>query len=207
MAQGPGAFGMTQISEIVHKPGAAYVGPFPAGLQNYTGVTIGTPRRRQAVGGGGGAGRVPARPERRRSDQGARHGGGVKAVPSSDSLARKGSGGDDVARRRPPDPAQRHRHGTHARCAPRRTPGDERLSSLLQSAPRQSLTSATSAASAVSASRRREGRRIARVGARAVEQAVAPAGERDRGVAETALARRAGDGGELVGRRDDRSRA
>jgi ABC-type molybdate transport system substrate-binding protein len=34
---------MTQISEIVHKPGAAYVGPFPAELQNYTGVTIGTP--------------------------------------------------------------------------------------------------------------------------------------------------------------------
>ena len=43
MAQGPGAFGMTQISEIVHKPGAEYVGPFPPGLQNYTGVTIGTP--------------------------------------------------------------------------------------------------------------------------------------------------------------------
>jgi molybdate transport system substrate-binding protein len=42
MAQGPGAFGMTQISEIVHKPGAEFVGPFPAGLQNYTGVTIGT---------------------------------------------------------------------------------------------------------------------------------------------------------------------
>lgn len=43
LAQGPGAFGMTQISEIVHKPGAEYVGPFPAELQNYTGVTIGTP--------------------------------------------------------------------------------------------------------------------------------------------------------------------
>ena len=43
LAQGPGAVGMTQISEIVHKPGADYVGPFPAGLQNYTGVTIGTP--------------------------------------------------------------------------------------------------------------------------------------------------------------------
>jgi molybdate transport system substrate-binding protein len=42
MAQGPGAFGMTQISEIVHKPGAEFVGPFPAGLQNYTGVTLGT---------------------------------------------------------------------------------------------------------------------------------------------------------------------
>jgi molybdate transport system substrate-binding protein len=43
MAQGPGTFGMTQISEIVHKPGAEYVGPFPAELQNYTGVTVGTP--------------------------------------------------------------------------------------------------------------------------------------------------------------------
>jgi molybdate transport system substrate-binding protein len=43
LAQGPGAFGMTQISEIVHKAGADYVGPFPPGLQNYTGVTIGTP--------------------------------------------------------------------------------------------------------------------------------------------------------------------
>jgi molybdate transport system substrate-binding protein len=43
LAQGPGAFGMTQISEIVHKPGADYVGPFPPELQNYTGVTIGTP--------------------------------------------------------------------------------------------------------------------------------------------------------------------
>jgi molybdate transport system substrate-binding protein len=43
MAQGPGAFGMTQISEIVHKQGADFVGPFPPGLQNYTGVTIGTP--------------------------------------------------------------------------------------------------------------------------------------------------------------------
>jgi len=42
LAQGAGAFGMTQISEIVHKPGAEFVGPFPPGLQNYTGVTIGT---------------------------------------------------------------------------------------------------------------------------------------------------------------------
>ena len=42
MAQGPGAFGMTQISEIVHKPGAEFVGPFPPALQNYTGVTVGT---------------------------------------------------------------------------------------------------------------------------------------------------------------------
>jgi molybdate transport system substrate-binding protein len=43
MAQGPGAFGMTQISEIVNKPGADYVGPFPDELQNYTGVTVGIP--------------------------------------------------------------------------------------------------------------------------------------------------------------------
>jgi len=43
LAQGAGAFGMTQISEIVQKPGAEFVGPFPAELQNYTGVTIGTP--------------------------------------------------------------------------------------------------------------------------------------------------------------------
>ncbi|HEU5274766.1 MAG TPA: substrate-binding domain-containing protein [Xanthobacteraceae bacterium] len=43
LAQGPGAFGMTQISEIVKKPGADYVGPFPAELQNYTDVTAGIP--------------------------------------------------------------------------------------------------------------------------------------------------------------------
>ena len=43
MAQGAGAFGMTQISEIVQKQGAEFVGPFPPALQNYTGVTIGTP--------------------------------------------------------------------------------------------------------------------------------------------------------------------
>jgi len=43
LAQGAGAFGMTQISEIVHKPGAEFVGPFPAELQNYTGVTVGIP--------------------------------------------------------------------------------------------------------------------------------------------------------------------
>jgi len=42
MAQGAGAFGMTQISEIVHKPGAEFVGPLPPGMQNYTGVTLGT---------------------------------------------------------------------------------------------------------------------------------------------------------------------
>lgn len=43
MAQGAGAFGMTQISEIVQKTGAEFVGPFPAELQNYTGVTAGIP--------------------------------------------------------------------------------------------------------------------------------------------------------------------
>jgi molybdate transport system substrate-binding protein len=43
LAQGPGAFGMTQISEIVNKPGAEFAGPFPAELQNYTGVTVGVP--------------------------------------------------------------------------------------------------------------------------------------------------------------------
>jgi molybdate transport system substrate-binding protein len=43
LAQGAGAFGMTQISEIVNKPGAEYVGPFPEAVQNYTGVTIGVP--------------------------------------------------------------------------------------------------------------------------------------------------------------------
>jgi molybdate transport system substrate-binding protein len=43
LAQGPGAFGMTQISEIVNKPGAEYVGPFPDELQNFTGVTVGVP--------------------------------------------------------------------------------------------------------------------------------------------------------------------
>jgi molybdate transport system substrate-binding protein len=41
--QGNGAFGMTQISEIVGKPGAEYVGPLPDELQNYTGITIGIP--------------------------------------------------------------------------------------------------------------------------------------------------------------------
>jgi molybdate transport system substrate-binding protein len=43
LAQGAGAFGMTQISEIVHKAGADYVGPFPEVVQNYTGVTLGFP--------------------------------------------------------------------------------------------------------------------------------------------------------------------
>ena len=43
LAQGDGALGMTQISEIVGKPGAVLVGPLPEPLQNYTGVTAGTP--------------------------------------------------------------------------------------------------------------------------------------------------------------------
>jgi molybdate transport system substrate-binding protein len=43
LAQGEGALGMTQISEIVGKPGATYLGPFPAELQNYTFFTLGTP--------------------------------------------------------------------------------------------------------------------------------------------------------------------
>ena len=43
LAQGPGTLGMTQISEIVNKPGANYVGPFPDDVQNYTGVTVGIP--------------------------------------------------------------------------------------------------------------------------------------------------------------------
>jgi molybdate transport system substrate-binding protein len=45
LGQGPGAFGMTQISEIVNKTGVAYVGPFPEAVQNYTGVTVGIPAR------------------------------------------------------------------------------------------------------------------------------------------------------------------
>jgi molybdate transport system substrate-binding protein len=40
LALGEGALGITQISEIVEKAGAEYVGPFPAELQNYTGVTL-----------------------------------------------------------------------------------------------------------------------------------------------------------------------
>jgi len=43
LAQGDGALGMTQISEIVGKPGAEFVGPLPDELQNYTGITIGIP--------------------------------------------------------------------------------------------------------------------------------------------------------------------
>jgi molybdate transport system substrate-binding protein len=43
LAQGPGALGLTQISEIVAKRGAVFVGPLPEELQNYTGITAGTP--------------------------------------------------------------------------------------------------------------------------------------------------------------------
>ena len=44
LAQGGGTLGMTQVSEIVNKVGAEFVGPFPDDLQNYTGVTLGIPR-------------------------------------------------------------------------------------------------------------------------------------------------------------------
>lgn len=43
LAQGKGAVGMTQISEIVGKAGAEFLGPFPADLQNYTVFVAGTP--------------------------------------------------------------------------------------------------------------------------------------------------------------------
>jgi len=43
LAQGIGTLGMTQVSEIVDKIGAEFVGPFPEEVQNYTGVTLGTP--------------------------------------------------------------------------------------------------------------------------------------------------------------------
>ena len=43
IAQGNGALGMTQISEIVGKSTAEYVGPLPAELQNYTVFIGGVP--------------------------------------------------------------------------------------------------------------------------------------------------------------------
>src|SRR5262245_10247174 len=43
LAQGVGTLGMTQVSEIVNKVGAEFVGPFPDDLQNYTGITVGIP--------------------------------------------------------------------------------------------------------------------------------------------------------------------
>jgi molybdate transport system substrate-binding protein len=52
MGLGEGALGITQISEIVDKPGAEFVGPMPDALQNYTGVTLGIPmdaRRSEAT--------------------------------------------------------------------------------------------------------------------------------------------------------------
>ena len=43
LAQGSGALGMTQVSEIVGKAGAVFVGPLPDGLQNYTVFVAGVP--------------------------------------------------------------------------------------------------------------------------------------------------------------------
>ena len=42
-AQGAGAVGMTQISEIVGKPGAVFAGPLPRALQDYTVFAGGRP--------------------------------------------------------------------------------------------------------------------------------------------------------------------
>jgi len=42
VAQGPGALGLTQVSEIVGKPGMQFV-PLPEDLQNYTGFVAGIP--------------------------------------------------------------------------------------------------------------------------------------------------------------------
>ena len=44
LAAGNGALGMTQISEIVGKPGARFIGPLPAEFQNYTRVAMGMPK-------------------------------------------------------------------------------------------------------------------------------------------------------------------
>jgi molybdate transport system substrate-binding protein len=43
LASGPGALGLTQISEIVNKPGAEFVAPLPDEIQNYTGISAGIP--------------------------------------------------------------------------------------------------------------------------------------------------------------------
>lgn len=43
LSQGAGAVGMTQISEIVGKPGALFAGPLPRELQNYTVFASGRP--------------------------------------------------------------------------------------------------------------------------------------------------------------------
>jgi molybdate transport system substrate-binding protein len=52
VAQGEGTLGMTQVSEIVGKPGAVLVGPFPEKIQNYTVFAAGRPvggMQREAV--------------------------------------------------------------------------------------------------------------------------------------------------------------
>jgi len=52
VAQGEGTLGMTQISEIVGKPGAILVAPFPEKIQNYTIFAAGRPigaKQREAV--------------------------------------------------------------------------------------------------------------------------------------------------------------
>jgi molybdate transport system substrate-binding protein len=43
VTQGEGALGMTQVSEIVGKPGAVFVGPLPEKIQNYTVFALGKP--------------------------------------------------------------------------------------------------------------------------------------------------------------------
>jgi molybdate transport system substrate-binding protein len=48
IAQGDGALGITQISEIVGKPSAQFVGPMPDELQNYTVFVAGTPENAKA---------------------------------------------------------------------------------------------------------------------------------------------------------------
>ena len=47
LAQGAGALGMTQVSEIVGKSGAEFVGPLPEPLQNYTVFVAGIPTNTQ----------------------------------------------------------------------------------------------------------------------------------------------------------------
>jgi molybdate transport system substrate-binding protein len=52
VTQGEGALGMTQVSEIVGKPGAVFVGPFPEKIQNYTVFAAGRPigaKQREAM--------------------------------------------------------------------------------------------------------------------------------------------------------------
>jgi molybdate transport system substrate-binding protein len=52
VTQGEGALGMTQVSEIVGKSGATFVGPFPEKIQNYTVFVAGRPigaKQREAV--------------------------------------------------------------------------------------------------------------------------------------------------------------